>query len=97
MAGRSTHMDGKEYRVMITAREKQNSDTLYIVKTELMQMKRGSQLASQKLPNIVGKPLDISIPELVNGVNIYDYATQQNVTYSDADIKFSLSSPVEKN
>ena len=90
-------MDGKDYRVMITAREKQNSDTLYIVKTELMQIKRGSQTGGQKPTVSFGNPLDISIPDLVNGVNIYDYATQQNVTYSDADIRFSLSAPVEEN
>lgn len=84
-------MDGKEYRVMITAREKQNSDTLYIVKTELMQIKRGSQTGGQKPTVSFGKPLDISIPDLVNGVNIYDYDTKKNVVYSDVDLKFSLS------
>ena len=84
-------MNGEDYRVMITAREKQNSDTLYIVKTELMQIKRGSQTGGQKPTVSFGNPLDISIPDLVNGVNIYDYDTQKNVTYSEADLKYSLS------
>ncbi|MFQ9811197.1 MAG: hypothetical protein ACLRYB_18110 [Segatella copri] len=42
------YMDNRAYRVMITAREKQNSDALYVVKTEVIKTKEGAQLLGQK-------------------------------------------------
>lgn len=91
-------MDGKNYRTRIVAREKKNSDTLYIVETEIMTIKNGAPGASknlttlpgQKPRNSVGLPFDISIPELINGVKIYDYDTQKNDVYTQKDIKYSL-------
>ena len=85
------YMDGKEYRVRIVAREKQNSDTLYIVETEIMTIKDGvRKLPGQKPRNLGATPSDISIPELVNGVKIYDYNMQKNDIYNHNDIKYSM-------
>lgn len=87
-------MDNSEYRAMITAREKVNSNTLYVLRVEVLPMKKrytpstaqqtavGSQLLSG--------PSDVSIAELINGVKIYDYNLQKYNIYSDKDIKFSL-------
>lgn len=85
------YMDDKEYRVRIVAREKQNSDTLYIVETEIMTIKDGvRKLPGQKPRNLGATPSDISIPELVNGVKIYDYNMQKNDIYNHNDIKYSM-------
>lgn len=85
-------MNNSDYRVLITAREKVNSNTLYVVKTEVLpNTKRGASVVGQKPTNMIGAPRTISIADLVNGVNIYDYNSQQNVAYSDKDIKFSLT------
>ena len=84
------YMDNRAYRVMITAREKQNSDALYVVKTEVIKIKEGTQLLGQKPRNSVGMPSDISIPELIDGVKIYDYDMQINDVYTQKDIKYSL-------
>ena len=85
------YMDDKEYRVRIVAREKQNSDTLYIVETEIMTIKDGvRKLPGQKPRNLGATPSDISIPELVNGVKIYDYNMQKNDIYNNNDIKYSM-------
>lgn len=83
-------MNNNEYRVLITAREKVNSNTLYVVKTEVLpNTKRGASVVGQEPTNMIGAPRTISIADLVNGVNIYDYDSQQNVAYSDKDIKYS--------
>lgn len=84
------YMDGKEYRARIVAREKQNSDTLYIVETEIMPIKNGSSVGRRSSSRFVSVPSSISIPELINGVKIYDYDTQKNDVYTQKDIKFSL-------
>lgn len=85
------YMDGKEYRVRIVAREKQNSDTLYIVETEIMTIKDGvRKLPGQKPRNLGATPSDISIPDLINGVKIHDYNMQKNDTYTSADIRYSF-------
>lgn len=89
------YMDGKEYRARIVAREKKNSDTLYIVETEIMPIKNGSSVGRSKASQFVSVPSDISIPELVNGVKIYDYNMQKNDIYNQNDIKYSL--PDESN
>lgn len=73
------YMDDKEYRARIVAREKQNSDTLYIVETEIMPIKNGSSGSRSKASYFVSVPFDISIPELVNGVKIYDYNMQKKI------------------
>lgn len=90
-------MNNGDYRVLITAREKQNSNVLYVVKVEVLQTKRGSQAAGQMPPTISGKPRTITIPDLVNGVNIYDYISKQNKTYTDADIQYSLNRDSDGN
>ena len=84
------YMDNKEYRVRIVAREKQNSDTLYIVETEVMKIKDGSSVGRRSSSRFLSVPSDISIPELVNGVKIYDYNMQKNDIYNQNDIKYSL-------
>ena len=83
-------MNGGDYRVLITAREKVNSNTLYVVKTEILQNKmQGASVAGQKPPTMIGAPRTISVADLVNGVNIYDYIQKQNVSYTDSDIKYA--------
>ena len=85
-------MNNKDYRVLITAREKVNSNTLYVVKTEILPNKiRDASVVGQKPTNMIGASRTISIADLVNGVNIYDYITQQNKTYADADIKYLIT------
>ena len=84
------YMDGKEYRARIVAREKQNSDVLYIVEAEIMPIKNGSSGSRSKASYFVSVPFDISIPELVNGVKIYDYNMQKNDIYNHNDIKYSM-------
>lgn len=84
------YMNGREYRVRIVAREKQNSDVLYIVDTELFPMKNGAAVPNNQNGNSYATPLDISIPELINGVKIYDYDMQINDVYTQKDIKYSL-------
>lgn len=85
-------MNNGDYRVLITAREKVNSNTLYVVKAEILpNKKRSTQLAGQTPPNMLGVPRTTKIADLVNGVNIFDYNLQQNQTYTDKDIQFSES------
>lgn len=85
------YMDNSEYRVRIVAREKANSDLLYIVDTEILKIKDGaSVLPGQKPRNFGIAPSDISIPELINGVKIYDYDMQEDDVYTQNDIKYSL-------
>lgn len=84
------YMDGKMYRVRIVAREKRNSDILYIVDTELLAIKNGAQASGQKPHTLLGSPSDISIPDLINGVNIYDYIKKKNDVYTSSDVKYSI-------
>lgn len=86
---------GKDtYRAVITAREKTNSNTLYFVRVDVLPIqKKAHPLATQQ--NAGGSqwldvPLDVSIPELVNGVNILNYDTGIREFYFDRDIKYSL-------
>ena len=87
-------MDNGEYRALITAREKVNSNTLYVLRVEVLPtQKRHTLSAAQQ--NAGGSqwlsvPSDISIPELVNGVKIKNYDTNNYDTYTSADIQFSL-------
>ena len=87
-------MDNGEYRALITAREKHNSNTLYVLRVEVLPtQKRHTLLATQQ--NAGGSqwlsvPSDISIPELVNGVKIKNYDTNMYDIYSGKDIQFSL-------
>ena len=91
------YMNNKEYRVRITAREKWNSDTLYLVEAKVLNTKSGARNAAGQKPPTLGKaPLDISIQDLVNGVKIYDYNKQKNDVYCFSDVKFSLKEPVEQ-
>ena len=87
-------MDNGEYRALITAREKVNSNTLYVLRVEVLPtQKRHTLSATQQ--NAGGSqwlsvPSDISIPELVNNVKIKNYDTNIEDTYTGADIQFSL-------
>lgn len=83
-------MDGQEFRVRIVAREKQNSDTLYIVDAEVIK-KGGSSVGRSKASQFVSIPSDVSISDLVNGVKIFDYSSQKNDNYNVQDIRFSIS------
>ena len=85
-------MNNGDYRVLITAREKADSNTLYVVKTEILpNKKRGMPAAGQKPPTINDIPRTIKLADLVRDVKIYDYNTQTNKIYSDKDLQFSLS------
>lgn len=83
-------MNNVEYRALITAREKVNSNTLYVLKVEVLPIKkRHTHSAAQQ--NAVGSqffgvPLDVSIAEFVHDVKIYDYDLQKVNTCFDKDI-----------
>ena len=87
-------MDNGEYRALITAREKVNSNTLYVLRVEILPtQKRHTPSAAQQNAGgsqLLSVPSDISIPELVSGVKIYNYDTQKTDTYSGNDIRYSL-------
>ncbi|WP_138268931.1 hypothetical protein [Anaerofustis stercorihominis] len=87
-------MNNQDYRVRIVAREKPNSDVLYIVDSEVLKIK-----GVTTSPNIMKNTMnsnsyvvtpDISISDLVDNINIFDYNTGNNQSYSDKDLKFSL-------
>jgi len=85
------YMNNNGYRVRIVAREKKNSDTLYIVETEILTIKDGVRmLPGQKPRNLGATPSKISIPDLIRDVKIYNYDTQETQSYSSEDIKYSL-------
>ena len=82
-------MNNGDYKVIITAREKVNSNILYVVKAEILpNNKRGASVGGQKPTNMIGAPRTITVTDLMSGVNIYDYNLQQNQTYTDKDIKY---------
>ncbi len=88
-------MNNGEYRALITAREKVNSNTLYVLKVEVLPTQKRHTLSAAQQNNAVGSqwlsvPSHISIPELVNGVKIKNYDTNTEDTYTDADIRYSL-------
>ena len=88
-------MNGGEYRALITAREKVNSNTLYVLKVEVLPTQKRHTLSATQQNNAVGSqwlsvPSDISIPELVKDVKIKNYDTNTEDTYNGGDIKFSL-------
>ncbi|MCI8348671.1 MAG: hypothetical protein HFE74_04435 [Firmicutes bacterium] len=90
------YMNGKDYRVRIVAREKENSDTLYIVDTKVLPIKDGVRMAAgQKPPTLGATPSKISIPDLIRDVKIYNYDTQVEQSYSPEDIKFSLKENID--
>lgn len=82
------------YRALITAREKINSNTLYVLQVEVLPMKKRHTLstAQQKAggSRLLSVPSNVSIPELVKDVKIYNYDTGITDVYSGKDIKFSL-------
>ena len=85
------YMNGEEYRVRIVAREKEKSDTLYIVETEILPLKDGVRMAAGQMPPTLGAtPSTITIPDLIKDVKIYNYDTQENQEYTPEDIRFSL-------
>lgn len=85
-------MNGNDYRVRITAREKANSNTLYIVDAEVLQNNKGNVVPNANANgNISTLPSEMSIADLVNGVNIFDYNLQKNQSYTDKDIQFSIT------
>ncbi|MBQ3124984.1 MAG: hypothetical protein IJC09_06160 [Clostridia bacterium] len=95
-------MDNAEYRAIITAREKTNSNTLYVLRVEVLPIKQRHTLSAAQHNNAVGSqwlsvPSDISISDLVNGVKIKNYDTNTYDTYSDADIHFRLKTNQDMN
>ena len=88
-------MDNGEYRAIIRAREKVNSNILYVLSVEVLPTQKRHTLSAAQQKNAGGSqwlsvPSNISIPELVNGVKIKNYDTNTNTTYTSADIQFSL-------
>ena len=91
------YIDGTFYRALITGKEKQNSKKLYSLNVEILTQKNGSTpLANAnsgyQLSGIL--PTDMSISDLVKGVNIFNYDTGQYQTYNDTDIKYSMQESV---
>ena len=86
------YMNNDEYRALITAREKTNSNTLYVLRVEVLQTKKATSAAAQQNTVSHSNRLlsDISVADLVNGVNIYDYANQSAKSYGIENAKFSL-------
>lgn len=86
------------YRALITAREKINSNTLYVLQVEVLPMKKRHtpSTAQQKAggSRLLSVPSNISIPELVKDVKIYNYDTGITDIYSGKDIKFSLKDEI---
>ena len=87
-------MDKGEYRALITAREKVNSNTLYVLKVEVLPTQKRHTLSTTQ-QNAGGSqwlsvPSDVSISELINGVKIKNYDTNTEDTYTGADIQFSI-------
>lgn len=93
------YMNNDEYRALITAREKTNSNTLYVLRVEVLPIKKRQSVGSSAnaVSLLRGLPFDISVAHLVNGVNIYDYANQSAKSYGIQDVKFSLKKPVEES
>ena len=85
------HMNEEDYRVRIVAREKENSNILYIVDTEILQNKEEVAVPNNMNGNFMTTSSEISIPDLIKDVKIYDYDMQKNIEYTKDDIKFSLS------
>ena len=77
------------------------TDVKFSVKkpVEVLQTKKATSAAAQQ--NAVSHsnrlPSDISVADLVNGVNIYDYANQSAKSYGIQDVKLSLKKPVEES
>lgn len=93
------YMNNDEYRALITAREKTNSNTLYVLRVEVLPIKKRQSVGSSAnaVSLLRGLPFDISVADLVNGVNIYDYSNQSAKSYGIQDVKFSLKKPVEES
>lgn len=87
-------MNNGEYRALITARANVNSDTLYVLRVEVLPTQKKAHslgnTANAGGSQWVSAPSDISIPELVKDVKIKNYDTGIVDTYSGKDIKFSL-------
>ena len=89
-------MKDNNYRVKITAREKENSNLLYIVDTEILQNKEDVALPNNMNGNFLTTSFKISIPDLIKDVKIYNYDMQENQTYTYEDIKFSIKENATK-
>ena len=80
----------------------QNDDNVkFSVKkpVEVLQTKNATSAAAQQNAVSHSNRLlsDISVADLINGVNIYDYANQSAKSYRIQDVKFSLKKPVEES
>ena len=87
------NIDGTIYRVLISGKEKQNSKRLYSLNIEVLPQKNGNvPLVNTKsgYQSSGTLPSNISISDLVQSVNIYNYDTGQYQTYNDTDIKYSM-------
>lgn len=84
------YMDNQMYRALITAREKENSNILYIVDTEILKNKKDLALPNNMNGNLLARSSGISIPDLIKDVKIYNYDTQAEQSYSSEDIRFSI-------
>ena len=75
-----------------TAREKKNSNTLYVLGVEVLPMKKKMSQSATSLSGSRSKETSsmITIPDLIRDVKIYNYDTQENQTYTQENIKFSF-------
>lgn len=83
-------MKENNYRVKITAREKENSNILYIIDTEILQNKEDVTLPNNMDGNFLTTSSETSIPDLIKDVKIYDYDMQENKSYTQENLKYSL-------
>ena len=85
------NIEGNNYRVLIVGKEKQNSKKIYSLNIEVLQQKSGSAPLVNTNSGYQSRgapPTDMSISELINNVNIYNYNLQQNQVYNVLNIRY---------
>lgn len=84
-------MRGRAYRALITAREKENSNTLYVLRVEVLPIEKTPLLTASSIGSQSVRTFsNISIPDLIRDVKIYDYDMQENKSYTQENLKYSL-------
>ena len=77
--------------MLIVGKEKQNSKKIYSLNIEVLQQKSGSAPLVNTNSGYQSRgapPTDMSISELINNVNIYNYNLQQNQVYNVLNIRY---------
>lgn len=91
-------MKGGAYRALITAREKENSNTLYVLRVEVLPIEKTPLLTASSIGSQSVRAFsEISIPDLIRDVKIYNYDTQESQIYTQEDINIHCSILPEGN